>query len=55
MKRVIYIFSLNLLLLACSSPSTIDPDPDTLDPEAPSQIERLTVNLQFLTRTVCVI
>ncbi|WP_042242546.1 hypothetical protein [Jejuia pallidilutea] len=47
MKRVIYIFSLNLLLLACSSPSTIDPDPDTLDPEAPSQIERLTVNLQF--------
>ncbi len=47
MKRLIYIFSLSLLMFACSSPSTIEPDPDTLDPEEPSQIERLTVSLQF--------
>jgi len=47
MKRLVYTFSLSFLLFACGSPSTIDPDPNSLDPEAPSQIEKLKVSLQF--------
>ncbi len=47
MKKISYIFCLSVLVLACSNPSTIEPDPNSIDPEEPSQIERLTVSLQF--------
>lgn len=47
MKKIVYIFCLIFLVISCSNPSTIDPDPNSLDPEEPSQIDRLTVNLQF--------
>ena len=47
MKKIVYIICLNFLVFSCSSPSTVDPDPNNIDPEEPSQIERLTVRLQF--------
>lgn len=47
MKKIIYIICFSFFVLACSNPSTVEPDPASLDPEAPSQIELLTVSLQF--------
>ena len=47
MKKIIYIFYLSFLVISCSRPSNIDPDPNTIDPEDPSEIDKLTVSLQF--------
>ncbi|GAB1856345.1 hypothetical protein MHTCC0001_11800 [Flavobacteriaceae bacterium MHTCC 0001] len=47
MKRLLYVFCLSHLLFACGSPSTVDPDPNALDPDDLSQIDALTVNLHF--------
>ncbi|SEQ57281.1 hypothetical protein SAMN05421824_2011 [Hyunsoonleella jejuensis] len=47
MKRLIYLFSFSFLVFTCSNPSTIDPDPNSLDPQDPTLINKLTVSLQF--------
>lgn len=45
MKKLVYLFV--FIVIACSSPSTVEPDINTIDPEDPSRIELLKVNLQF--------
>lgn len=47
MKNLVYLFYLGFLIFACSSPSTVDPDINTLDPDDPSRIDQLRVSLQF--------
>ncbi|GGD26120.1 hypothetical protein [Hyunsoonleella pacifica] len=47
MKKIIYVICFSFLVFACSNPSTIEPDPISVDPEEPSEIDKLTVSLQF--------
>ncbi len=47
MKKLVYLFGLGVLLLKCSNPSTVEPDVNGLDPEDPTRIDLLQVNLQF--------